>query len=261
MNDPRHYQIAVLVSLLACGWFGLELPLNGWVMATYIGSSLAMQWVCTRAVGLRQFEPRSALISSLSLCLLLRTESLWLAAAGGIIGVAGKFFLRVNGKHVFNPSNLAVTVLSLGAEGAWLSPGQWGSAVWFAGLAAFLGILTAARSRRMDITLGFLGFYIGGLYARALWLGDPLSIPLHQMRSGTLLIFAFLMISDPKPTPDARLGRLLFAASVALLGLYLRFGLYVNNGLIYALAALSPLSPLIDRLLPGKPFDWRDRPS
>ena len=40
------------------------------------------------------------------------------------------------------------------------------------------------------------------LLARAFWLGDPLAIPLHQMQSGSLLIFAFFMISDPRTTPD-----------------------------------------------------------
>jgi Na+-translocating ferredoxin:NAD+ oxidoreductase RnfD subunit len=41
------------------------------------------------------------------------------------------------------------------------------------------------------------------------------------LQSGSLLIFAFFMISDPRTTPDSRLGRCVFAISVALLGHYL----------------------------------------
>ena len=63
------------------------------------------------------------------------------------------------------------------------------------------------------------------------------------------------MISDPKTTPDSRAGRVLFALLVALGAGYVPFVLYRPNGLILSLFFLSPLVPLIDRLLPGaRPF-------
>jgi len=43
---------------------------------------------------------------------------------------------------------------------------------------------------RADVALSLLGFYVGFLVLRALWLGDPLTIPLHQVESGTLVIFS-----------------------------------------------------------------------
>lgn len=257
MNDPRHYQIAVLVSLLLCGRFGFGLQTEWPIVAAYVGGALATQWLCSRTLGLSGYEPRSALISGLSLCLLLRTHDASLALLAAGVAMGSKFVLRVGGKHVFNPSNLAVTVMTLAADGAWLSPAQWGAALWFATFAAFLGTMTVGRSRRADISLAFLAFFVGGLFARAWWLGDPWAIPWRQAQNGALLIFAFLMISDPKATPDARAGRILFAAATAALGLYLRFGWYIPNGMVYALTLLSPLTPLIDRLLPGRRFEWR----
>lgn len=110
------------------------------------------------------------------------------------------------------------------------------------------------------MTLGFLACYIGLLFARTLWLGDPLSIPLHQLETGALLIFAFFMISDPKTTPDSRTGRLAFALLVALAALYVQFGLFRPNGPLWALIACSPLVPLVDRFFPGARYDW-SRPS
>ena len=53
------------------------------------------------------------------------------------------------------------------------------------------------------------------LIGRALWLGDPLSIPLHQLQNGALLIFAFFMISDPKTTPNTARWPNRFGALVA----------------------------------------------
>jgi Na+-translocating ferredoxin:NAD+ oxidoreductase RnfD subunit len=86
-----------------------------------------------------------------------------------------------------------------------------------------------------------------------------MSIPLHQLESGALLIFAFFMISDPKTTPDSRAGRVLFAILVAAGAAFVQFRLYRPNGLLWSLAALSPAVALIDRLFPGCRYQWTGR--
>jgi enediyne biosynthesis protein E5 len=113
------------------------------------------------------------------------------------------------------------------------------------------------RAQRADIAIGFLGTYAGLLVLRAALLGDPPAIPLHQLQSGALLIFAFFMITDPRSTPNRRLGRLLFSVAVAALGYSLQFDWQIRPGLFFALAALSPTTPLIDRFLPATRFAWR----
>ncbi|PYO55606.1 MAG: Na+-transporting NADH:ubiquinone oxidoreductase, subunit NqrB, partial [Candidatus Rokuibacteriota bacterium] len=70
------------------------------------------------------FDPRSALISGLSLCLLLRTNSLTLAVLTAALAIASKFVLRVGGKHVFNPTNFALVAMMLLTGAVWVSPGQ-----------------------------------------------------------------------------------------------------------------------------------------
>ena len=89
--------------------------------------------------------------------------------------------------------------------------GNGGRSPGSAFLIACLGSLVVTRAARADVTLAFLAFYVGLLFTRALWLGDPLTIPLHQIESGALLIFSFFMISDPKTTPDSRTGRIVYA--------------------------------------------------
>ena len=90
----------------------------------------------------------------------------------------------------------------------------------------------------------------------ALWLGEPLAIPLHRLENGALLLFSFLMISDPKTTPDSRAGRILFAALVACGAWYVQFRLFRTNGLIWSLVVCSCVVPLIDRVLPGQRYHW-----
>jgi enediyne biosynthesis protein E5 len=255
-SDARHYQILALATLLIfnMGWldFGAR-PLNS---ALAIGAALLTQVACTRWFGLPQLDLRSPLITGLSLSLLLRADAAWLHAAAGVIGIASKFVFRVDGKHIWNPAGFAIVVLLFTSNDVWISPGQWGTAVWFAALLGFFAILVLHAARRSDMALFFLGCHAALLLARAWWLGDPLAIPIHQLQSGSLLIFAFFMISDPRTSPDARLGRFLFAAAVAVLGHYLAFFMQMRPALYIALIAISPLTLLIDRILPAERFAW-----
>lgn len=260
LRDPRLYQIAVLSSLLIYGVLRLDLEVTAPRAAVLLGTALLCQLACTRLWHLPAFDPRSALISGLSLCLLLRTNSLLFAALAAVITIASKFVIRWRGKHIFNPTNFGIVALLLATDHVWVSPGQWGSAAYFAFLIACLGGLVVNRAARSDVTYAFLVFYLAVLFGRALWLGQPMTIPLHQLGSGAFLIFTFFMISDPKTTPDTRAGRLLFALLIALGAGFVHFVLYRPNGLILALAFLSPLVPLLDRFLPGERYAWRGVP-
>ncbi len=255
--DPRAYQIAALCGLLIYGWVRLDFEVGLPQAAVCIGSALVAQAVGTRVWRLPRFEYRSALISGLSLCLLLRTDHLALAAAAGAVAIGGKFLLRWRGKHLFNPTNLGLVTLMLASDGrVWVSPGQWGSVAFIAFLLVCAGGLVVMRAARADVTLSFLAAYVGLVLGRALWLGDPIAIPLHRLQSGALLIFAFFMISDPRTTPDSRAGRVIFAALVATAGWWLQVHFFIQTGLLWALAAGALCVPALDRLLPGRRYQW-----
>src|SRR5207249_75542 len=157
--DPRLYQIAALTGLLAWGIARLGFDITPARALAVLGAALAAQWVCTRLAGEPGFEPRSALISGLSLCLLLRTHSTALALAAPALAVASKFAIRVRGKHLFNPTNFALVALLLLSRGAWVSPGQWGNVAFFAFLIACVGGVVVQRAARADVTLAFLAGY------------------------------------------------------------------------------------------------------
>ncbi len=255
-SDARHYQIAALSCLLVYNLGWLDFGARPIASALAIAAALMTQALCTRVFGLPAFDPRSPLITGLSLSLLLRADAPWLCALAAVIAIGSKFVLRVDGKHIWNPAGFAIVVLLATADGVWISPGQWGSAAWFAALLAFFAILVLGAARRADVAIFFLASHAALLLARAWWLGDPLAIPLHQLESGSLLIFAFFMISDPRTTPDSRLGRCLFALAVALLAHYLAFFMQMRPALYVALFALSPLILLIDRICPAERFAW-----
>src|SRR4029078_2685373 len=132
-------------------------------------------------------------------------------------------------------------------------PGQWGDFAFFGFLLICVGGLVVNRASRADVTLAFLGTFLGLVFARSYWLGEPLAIPLHRLQNGALLIFSFFMISDPKTTPDSRAGRIMFGILVALGAAFVQFRLFRTNGLLWSLAVFSPTVPLIDRLLLALP--------
>ena len=271
--DPRSWQILSLSTLLffGVGWLGFDQPLEN--VALVLATALATQWAGTRltarlrigqpkrqATACTKFDPLSPLITALSLSLLLRTSSpAWLAMAA-VLAIGSKFVIRFDGKHIFNPANFAIALLLLCSDCAWISPSQWGSKTWGAFFFASLAGLVLSKAKRADTALAFLGAYALILVARALYLGDPWSIPMKQMQSGALLLFAFFMITDPKTTPDRRAARIAFAVFVACLGAWLQFWHYQPPGLMYALFFASPLVPVLDRFWPHERivprFQW-----
>jgi len=130
-QDPRLYQIAVLAALLLYGMAWLDFDVGPERTMAILGTALATQYVCGRIWGLAAFDPRSALISGLSLCLLCRTNEPLLAVATATAAIASKFALRWRRKHVFNPTNFGLVVMMLVTGQVWVSPGQWGSAATF----------------------------------------------------------------------------------------------------------------------------------
>lgn len=254
MRDPRWAQILVLSGLMAWGSLALEFGFTWQRAVVTVGAALLTQ-AFGNAWRNQGFEARSALISSLSLILLLRTSDIVLCVLAAAIAVGSKFVVRFRGRHVFNPTNIALVALLLVTDAAWVSSGQWGSEELAVAtiLAAAFWVLPRVHG---DVTIAFLVTWFALLFGRSFWLGDPLAIPLHQVSSGTLFVFAAFMLSDPRTIPNARAGRIVFAGVVALCGYIGRFVFYEPNALLYSLAGSALLVPWIDHLFPGELFQW-----
>lgn len=255
--DPRLYQIAALGALLTYGVSRLAFDVTLPRIALTLLAVIAAQWTCSRICRLPVVEWKSAMISGLSLCLLFRTDSAVILTIAAFVTIASKFLIRVNGKHIFNPTNGGIIAMLLLTENAWVSPGQWGSSAFFGFGIACAGSLVVSRAARADTTFAFLFVYAAALFSRAAYLGDPAAIPLHKLQNGALLLFAFFMISDPKTTPNARSMRILYASLVALGAVYIQVRFFRSDALLWSLAVASPLVPLFDSLVPAHGHRWR----
>ena len=258
LADARHFQImtlsALLILLIAWSDFAPRLE----VVVLTVGATLLTQFIFFNFLKIPSMDMRSPLITSLSLCLLFKTNLIWLYPLAGAFAMATKFLIRVDNKHIFNPANAAIVLgLILFPSHVWVSPGQWGSAIWLGFALLCLAIIVLNRTGRADMALFFLGSWFFLLFARAIWLGDPLSIPLHNAQSGALLIFAFFMISDPMTIPDHRLGRFIFAFGVAGLAYILQYVLQLREAVFYALFVVCMTTPVLDYFLKDRRYHWK----
>lgn len=254
--DPRDHQLTVLTSMLAYGLFWLKFDLNPLKIAAIILTALATQYAATRVWKLPCFEWKSAAISGLSLSILMRSDSFAISLALACVAILSKFVIRYKNKHVFNPTNFALVLGILGTSHVWIVPSQWGNGAILAFFIAGMGTFVVNRAARSDVSFAFLATYASIAFGRALLIGEDLSIPLKRLQTGSLLVFIFFMISDPKTTPNSRIGRVIFGSSVAIAGIYLQTAQSIPAGLLISLAFASILVPLFDRLLPGTKYEW-----
>jgi Na+-transporting NADH:ubiquinone oxidoreductase subunit NqrB len=222
-------------------------------------TALGTQCLFLRALHLGHKGYLSALVTSLGLSILLRSDSLWVHPLIACVAISSKFLLRLQGRHFYNPANLGVVIAISFLPGAWLSPGQWGTdtllGLWF----IFLGATVTQRARRHDIAWAFLGSFAALLALRCAYLGLRPQVLLQQLSSGVLLLFTFFMISDPMTTPRHHHMRLLFAVLVAGFACVWQFVWFKPNALIWSLFWLTPLVPVFNRLCPAESFSWQTR--
>jgi len=171
------YQIAVLSGLLLYGLIWLHFDITPDRAALLLGTALLTQYVCTKLWKLPRFDPKSAMISGLSLCLLCRTNYVLVAVLAAVVTISSKFIVRWNGKHIFNPTNFGLVFLMLLGAPVWVSPGQWGNVAFFGFLMACLGGLVVNRAARSDVTYAFLMSFAALQFGRAAWAMQRWQVP------------------------------------------------------------------------------------
>ncbi|BBD60029.1 hypothetical protein NIES2109_28220 [Nostoc sp. HK-01] len=265
LKDIRDYQILFLGSFLALGIGTRDWTLRPEMIAVAIASCLSTQWILSmvnsqwsmvKGQEEKQINLRSALITSLGLSLLLRADHWTTMMLAAVSAIASKFFLKVGDKHFFNPANFGIiTVLTLTSD-AWVSPGQWGEEWWYGILFAGTGGLILQRIGRWDTTAAFLGSYSLLEAIRNLYLGWTWDVYWHRLMSGSLLLFALFMVTDPRSIPNAKIGRVIWAICIASLTFILRNNFFISTAVFWSLFALAPLTIVIDWLWSSPRFSW-----
>ena len=200
---------------------------------------------------------RSATITALGLCLLLRGNHWTTMAIAGCLAIASKFLFRTQNKHFFNPANFGIIAALMMTNDAWVSPGQWGTDWWYLLLFVGTGGIILKRVGRWDTSAAFLGTYIALEAMRNFWLGWSWDVLQHQLMSGSLLLFAFFMITDPRSIPNATTSRIIWSLSIAVLTFIIQHTFYLSTAVFWSLFILSPLTIVLDSMWTGSRFSWQ----
>jgi enediyne biosynthesis protein E5 len=264
-KDARYFQILFQSIFLSYGIFFLHWQNEGWLYLTYFITSIVTQFFCELAFGkndntfFASFKKGipSVLISSFGLSLLLKTNFWWVAAFAAFVSILSKYIIRVNGKHIFNPSALGIVAAILLTGKAWVSPGQWGSGIVILFAVLCLGFIIVTKVQNLSASLSFLGVFAGLIFIRQIiYLGWPIDYFLQSISTGSLLLFSFFMITDPKTTPNHSLAKIIWCTAIAAVAFYLTTFKFINAAPIFVLVFAQPLVPLLDKLFKAKSFQW-----
>jgi len=283
-SDPRYFQVFfqlvfMTYGLLYLGWTAewghYLLCIGGTIAFNYLAEAVWRPFVYRKITPGRQttyngpsgsgavlrFGWRSwglsAMISAMSLCLLLKTGHWYTSLLAAFLTVASKYFLRIRSKHLFNPSAFGIVATLLITRDAWLSPGQWGSNIVLFFFIIVFGTIVVTRVQKLDTSLAFLLTFIFLTWWRQTWvLGWPMDYFLHSITTGSLLLFAFFMISDPRTSPDHPVARICWASLIAVVSFYFAAFQWKYNTSIWVLVMAAPLVPVLDLIFKATPFAW-----
>ena len=232
IKDARYFQLIFQATFLSYGIFYLHWANEGMCFLYYAAASLATQFIfeCMRnkfsvaAAGFwNQYYNgcKSALITAFGLCLLLKTNLWYICVLAGFISIAGKYIFHYRKKHLFNPSALGIAATILLTGKAWISPGQLGNDIIILFGVCCLGFIVVTKVQKLDISIAFFTTYILLLFTRqVLYLGWPTDFFIQSITTGSLLLFTFFMISDPKTAPDHKTARIIWAAIIGIISFY-----------------------------------------
>lgn len=163
--------------------------------------------------------PVSGIITGLILTLVIDPGAPWYQIV--VVGASAmglKHFLRIGGKHIFNPaaSGLLVGFLVFGLQPGWWAPS---GSLRVEDIFIYLPILlisyvSCRRYRRYNTVLAFLGVYA----VASLVVDQSFSLMrlLGSVLSPGMLFYALVMLPEPMTSPINKKRQLLYGAFVAI---------------------------------------------
>lgn len=138
--------------------------------------------------------------------------------AASAVAIASKYLIRIRGRHIFNPATfgLLASLFLFGLGDVWWAA----SGFSFAGFAipiTFLLIIASYRAGKLKVSIPFL-IATAVLYAATQFAGVPLTAAgLLSFFASMPFYFAFIMLSEPRTSPNTGREQVVFGVAVALL--------------------------------------------
>ncbi len=224
--DPRLPIFCILSSYLILGFYFLgfnRTPAQA-LVTTIVTCSFEFLFKGTFK---KRWElPISALITSISLSLLLNySHNYYVLLVPAFIAIGSKYVLTFNGKHAFNPAQIAVTscILLFGDMITSAPAYQWNGIEFLWVFMVFLGlIIFHPRIQRHFLVISFLISFTFWTAIRAMVMRHHLpfeTLFLGTLTSPSFILFTFFMITDPETSPSDKKGQIKAGMILATLDL------------------------------------------
>ncbi|HSL93827.1 MAG TPA: RnfABCDGE type electron transport complex subunit D [Bacillota bacterium] len=247
-----------------------------------VSSALAAEavWLYVRTKSLKKLYDGSAAVTGLLLALTVSPSlPLYVIAAAAVVAiVVGKQLFGGYGKNMFNPAlvgRLFIVYAFPGTMSPWLSPVDLVSTatplqvfrssqmtapimnLFIGNVAGSIGETSAVllllgagwlfykRYANWRVSVGVLG----AVAAVALLYGQN---PLFHLFSGSVLLGALFMATDPITSPRTQKGRYIFGVLVGLLVMAMRLYGWLPEGTTFAILGANAVVPMINKLTAKK---------
>jgi Na+-transporting NADH:ubiquinone oxidoreductase subunit NqrB len=244
--DPRYGPLILVTLILVVADLSFGI-LRGWEgLAVALGVCLLTELVCVRLYWGKWANLASAYMSGISVAILIRSPELWPFALAGGLTILSKYVLRVQGRHIWNPSNFGICAVFFLAPFA-VAPlnTQWSNAFWpMIGIWA-LGLYSVWKVDRLHITVTYIVAFAVLSAVRTFVTGDPFWAEVAPLTGPMYQLFALFMITDPSTTVSSRRGRVIVTILIAIAELFLRLGEVVYAP-FYALFLVGPAALLVE---------------
>jgi Na+-translocating ferredoxin:NAD+ oxidoreductase RnfD subunit len=211
-----------------------------------IASAIAIELVLGKLFTGKIPHLASAYISGISIGMLIRSPEIWPYALCSAISISSKYLIRVDGRHLWNPSNLGiVAMLVLASDTVASLSVQWGNTLLPMVTVWLFGAVIINALGRLHVTLTYVVSFIAFAAVRAAVTGHPFLAEAAPITGPMYQLYIFFMITDPKTTVRTRQGRMLTVFVVAAVEAGLRLMQFVHSP-YYALFIVGPIANLIE---------------
>lgn len=252
MKFDRRLVAPLLITLVLFGAHWSYGVLRGYeAIGLAVLSAIAADLLLARLLPGQQHHLSSAYISGISIGILVRSPLLWPYLLGSVLSVMSKYVLRVQGRHLWNPSNFGICALLFLAPHA-VAPlsVQWGNELWPMLVIWAIGLNAVWVARRAHITVAYVASFFFFAFVRTLLTDTSLLTEVSPITGPMYQLFALFMITDPRTTVTSPRGAVLVVFLVAFVEMLLRLA-EVIYAPFYALFIVGPAALLVEM--------WRDR--
>jgi Na+-transporting NADH:ubiquinone oxidoreductase subunit NqrB len=244
--DPRYLAPILVTVVLVVGQVTTGF-LESWSRTFLaIATAIAIELVLARVFFGRWPHLASAYISGISVGMLVRSPEMWPYALCSAISITSKYVLRVDGRHLWNPSNFGiVAMLLLAADSVAALSVQWGNDLLPMVVVWAFGAVIIHKLGRFHVTLTYVASFLVLSLLRAGVTGHPWLAEVAPITGPMYQLFIFFMITDPKTSVRSRRAQMLVAFLVALVEAAFRLLEFVHAP-YYALFLVGPAANLVE---------------